>query len=447
MENSFYVLLAVLVPLSVLVFILTEYDILNPVCIVTSLMTLSVFLATTKIERWHLYMSADASLLIISSLICFIIGGLWADWQIKQSINGIPVAKEKCVYMISNRGLFLMSLLILILGYFQYREFYDASILLGNKSGPLDFSSMIKAIRPSIERETFRFSRWDAYRGIIAQMLVFCSTFVFFQRIVFNSKRLGLIYNLKYLAPVISYLPFFACSTGRTLPLDYILFALLVGTIIFQIKTGFTVNGKIKIIGVFICCGALFFLIFLSLGLLSGKVRIGGRPPYEIIVHYVGLSMPAFTEFLEQVRIETPYIGNTTLHGIYNNLNRLGAGLPPVKLFLPFVYFNDISTNVYTMMARYINDYGYVGMHLIMSIISMVFVVFYDYIRLISKKFDCIPYYAVLPMTLFFATNDDRFLSQVINTATLYKFGCLYLSFKLFVAKTEDDKVLINRRK
>ena len=74
----------------------------------------------------------------------------------------------------------------------------------------------------------------------------------------------------------------------------------------------------------------------------------------------------------------------------------------------------------------------------------MVFVIFYDYIRLIFKRFDCIPYYAVLPMTLFFATNDDCFLSQVINTATLYKFACLYLSFKLFVSKTEDDKVLIN---
>ena len=174
MENSFYVLLAVLIPLSIVVFILTEFDILNPICIVTSLMTFSVFLATTKIERWHLYMSADASLLIISSLICFIIGGLWADWQIKRNINGIPVTKENCVYMISNRGLFLMTLIILILGYFQYREFYDASIMLGNRSGPLDFSSMIRSIGPAFESERFKFSRWYNYRIVIAQMYATC---------------------------------------------------------------------------------------------------------------------------------------------------------------------------------------------------------------------------------------------------------------------------------
>ena len=144
MENSFYVLLAVLIPLSILVFILTEYDILNPVCIVTVLMTCSVFLATTKIERWHLYMSVDASLLIISSLICFIFGGIWVDWQIKKNIQGIPEIKEKCIYSISHSKLFFMCIIVMCLGYFQYREFYDASIILGNSSGPFDFSSMIK---------------------------------------------------------------------------------------------------------------------------------------------------------------------------------------------------------------------------------------------------------------------------------------------------------------
>ena len=447
MENSFYVLLAVLVPLSVLVFILTEYDILSPVCIVTSLMTFSVFLATTKIERWHLYMSADASLLVISSMICFIIGGLWADWQIKQNINGIPVAKENCVYMISNRGLFLMALFILFLGYFQYREFYDTSILLGNKSGPLDFSSMIKAIRPLFERDTFSFTRWFTYRNIIARMLVTCSIFVFFVRSILYGGIGCLKQNMIYLLPLLSYILFFLCDTGRMQHLDFMLFVLFTGAIIYQIKTNFSVRGKIRIISAVICCGLIFFSLFLILGMLSGKVRTGGRPLYEILVHYGGLSIPAFSAFLEQVNIETPYIGNTTLFGIYNNLIRMGVDLPPVKLFHPFVFFNDISTNVYTMMACYINDYGYVGMHLIMWILGAFFTIFYDYVRFVSKKMDYIPYYALLPMTLFFATNDDYFFKQVINTATLYKFACLYLAFKFFVVKKEDDKVLINGSK
>ncbi len=438
MENSFYVLLAVLIPLCILVFILTEYDILNPVCIVTSLMTCSVFLATTKIERWHLYMSVDASLLIISSLLCFIFGGIWADWQIKKNIQGIPAIKEKCVYSISRTKLILMCLIVLCLGYFQYGEFYGASVTLGNMSGPFDFSSMIKVIRPSIERETFKFSRWYSYRHFIAQMMVFCSTFVLLMRVISHSGRIVLSQSIEYLFPVLAYIPFVLCNTGRGLHLEFILFILLTGAAIYQIRSNFSVESKIEVIKACVVCGLLFFTIFLALGLLSGKVRIGGRSAYEILVHYVGLSMPAFSVFLERVQMETPYIGNTTLHGIYNNLNRLGAGLPPVKSFLTFVYFNDISTNVYTMMARYIKDYGFVGMHVIMSFLGIFYVAFYDYLRLVSTKFDFMPYYGILPMTLFFATNDDRFFSRVLNTSTFYKFILLYLIFKVFVTKNKN---------
>lgn len=440
MENSFYTLLAVLIPLCILVFILTEYDILNPVCIVTALMTFSVFLATTKIERWHLYMSADASLLIISSLCCFILSGLWVDWRIKKNIGGIPVIKENCVYSISAKKILLMTLIILLLGYFQYREFYDSSVMLGNESGPFDFSSMIKAIRPSIEHETFRFSRWYQYRHIIAQMLVFCSIFVFLVRCIRNYKYINVKSSVAYLLPLLPYTIFIMCATGRTIPLELLLFGLLTGTIVFQITDGFSLKSKTKIISVFIVVGILFFLIFIGMGMLSGKVRIGGRSPYEILVHYGGLSMPAFSLFLEQVHMETPYIGGTTLSGIYNNLNRLGANLPPVKLFLPFVQFNDITTNVYTMMARYIQDYGYFGLHLIMAFLGMFYVLFYDYLRFISKKLDFIPYYGIIPMTLFFATNDDRFFTQVLNTATLYRFVFFYLIFRCFVMKTKIEK-------
>lgn len=186
-------------------------------------------------------------------------------------------------------------------------------------------------------------------------------------------------------------------------------------------------------------CGVIFLSFFFALGTLSGKVSAGGRSVYEILVHYMGLSMPAFSVFLEQVRVENAYIGSTTLIGIYNNLNRLGAGLPPVKVFLPFIRFNGIDTNVYTMMARYITDYGFIGMHLIMVFIGMFYVTFYDYIRFVSKKIEWVPYYGFLPITLFFAMNDERFLSQILSTTTLYNFALFYLIFKISVHRTMTE--------
>ena len=49
MENSFHLLLFVMAAISISAFVLTNYDILHPFCIVALLMTFSVFLAVLGI--------------------------------------------------------------------------------------------------------------------------------------------------------------------------------------------------------------------------------------------------------------------------------------------------------------------------------------------------------------------------------------------------------------
>lgn len=147
--------------------------------------------------------------------------------------------------------------------------------------------------------------------------------------------------------------------------------------------------------------------------------------------------MPAFSIFLNHMPVETPYIGATTLSDVYNKLRVIGMDVPQVRGFLPFVEFTGITTNVYTMMARYIKDYGVIGMHLIMALIAMFYVTFYDYIRFISRKYTFVAFYSLLPITLFFATNDDRFFTMILNTTTLYKFIMLFFIFKVLVNRTE----------
>ena len=75
-----------------------------------------------------------------------------------------------------------------------------------------------------------------------------------------------------------------------------------------------------------------------------------------------------------------------------------------------------------------------------MLFLGMFYVTFYDHLRFVSKKYDSIPYYGMIPMTLFFATNDDRFFTQVLSTSTLYKIILFYLIFSFFVLKTKSEK-------
>ena len=71
MENSFHLLLFVMAAISISAFVLTNYDILHPFCIVALLMTFSVFLAVLGMSRWNLYMSIDASMVIIGCVLSF----------------------------------------------------------------------------------------------------------------------------------------------------------------------------------------------------------------------------------------------------------------------------------------------------------------------------------------------------------------------------------------
>lgn len=439
MENSFTVLFIVMLIILLLTFIVSGNDILNPVCIVTGVMTLSVFLATMTIDRWHLYMSAEASIIIITSILIFDLSGFWTDWRIKRNLKSSIVTKKNNEFTITTKNILLLSLFMFILGLFQYREFYLAAKSLGNQAGILNFSAMIKTIRPFIENETFRFSRWNSYRLIVAQAGLFCSIFCFFMNI-FKNKDNGLKQNLKYLIPSITFIPFILANTGREVPLIVMLYSLLTGSIIYEIRNSFSIKSKIRVLIFFSLCGAFFFIIFLLLGTLSGKVSANGRPIFEILAHYGGLSMPAFSVFLDSTPIETPYIGNTTLSDLYTKLSVLGFNVPQVKGFLPFVEFNDISTNVYTMMARYIKDYGIFGMHIIMMIIAMIYVSFYDYVRFISRKFITVAFYGLLPMTLFFSMNDDRFFSTILSTTTFYNFIVFYFMYKILVDVREEKE-------
>ena len=164
-----------------------------------------------------------------------------------------------------------------------------------------------------------------------------------------------------------------------------------------------------------------------------------GYGPLEILAHYAGISMPAFSHFIMNYTFpETPYIGGTTLTGIYSNLISLGMQLPRPPVFLDMVMFYDITTNVYTMMRRYIADYGFVGMHLIMAILGVFYTAFYNYVRFYAKSFWIVVFYSGLMMPLFFSMNDDRFLSVILSTKTVYQMIVIYAVCRLFVKKIPE---------
>lgn len=50
-----------------------------------------------------------------------------------------------------------------------------------------------------------------------------------------------------------------------------------------------------------------------------------------------------------------------------------------------------------------------------MSFLGMFYVVFYDYVKFVSKKYDLIIVYSLLLFPLFFAANDEYFFEKYLD--------------------------------
>lgn len=438
MENSFHLLLFVMAVISVSAFVLTNYDILHPFCIVASLMTFSVFLAVLGMHRWNLYMSIDTSMVIIGCILSFGLGSIWSDWTVKKGLNLQKwVYGPEIGYKIKNWKIVCAVLLMIGMACFQYKEVYEASIIHGNTSGVFDLSGMIKTVRHAIEGNVLYYSRWYQYRFILATGIAYCSIYIFFVN-VFSLQHAGILKNAKILLPVLFDFPFFILSGGRGGVLELFIFTLIVGAILYQRVNGFSLLAKKRTILLFLGCGCISFIAFLLMGMVTGKVVPGSSDSIRILIHYGGLSMPALSKLLEQTHLESNLIGSHTLVGIYNNLNSLGADLPKVRAFLPFVDFGGINTNVYSIAGRYILDYGIVGMGILMSILGIFYTTFYDFVRFKMKGTLGVAFYGLVIFPIFFFTNDDFFLSTVVNTAILYKFLSFFCIYKFLTSDTSS---------
>ena len=181
MENSFHLLLFVMAAISISAFVLTNYDILHPFCIVALLMTFSVFLAVLGMSRWNLYMSIDASMVIIGCVLSFGFGSIWSDWTIRGGLNlQKRIYGPEIGYKIKSWKVICAVLLMIGMACFQYKEVYEASIVYGNTSGIFDVFNMIKTVRHAIEMNKLYYSRWYQYRFIFATGIAYCSIYIFF---------------------------------------------------------------------------------------------------------------------------------------------------------------------------------------------------------------------------------------------------------------------------
>lgn len=423
--NYIFILLGTLSILSILVLCLVKVDILHPVSLLTLIMTVSTFLATVKVDEWGLYIGFDTYLIYIAYIIIFIIGGLFVHTMIYQEQPLIGIDKSSA-YSIKYKYLALFSILMIGMAYLNFQDIYALSLSVGNNQG---YRGMIEAVRHGIESYTIQFPRWLSYRFLIAQMITYFYSYIF----LYNSIIYKFEYkNLCLLVPTILFFPFIILSTGRMMLIFYVIFLVVVSSLLYLKKHQFKLSNKFRLLFVQLGFAVFFISLFLLLGFFTGKVNVDSSP-MRILAHYGGLSIPAFDRFVTEVSVESNYIGDHTLYGIYRNFASLGFEVPTIETFLKFTDYYGITTNVYTALRRYIQDFGYIGTGIFMFIIGYIYTYIYESIK--YKKWNSMKVilYAIFIYPLFLFSMDEKILMEIVNTNTVYIFFIAYILYLILL--------------
>ncbi len=420
--NLIYILFILMAVITLIGIYIFNFDFLEPCNLFNIAMTISMLLAVLNVDRWGLFIGSYTCILVLIGIVSFLIGDIFCAYKCFKNYKHIKPLDKKMILNISKFKFLILNIFITILLYFNFMEVYNLSLQVGNIDG---ITGMLKAVRYPLERGEISFSRWQNYRYYIVLIFTYISVYCFMSNFILLNK-----FRTKYLYPVIICFMFCILSTGRDGILNLLIYITLIYSLITLKKQMYSNLAKSKIVLIGMFSVLLFLTLFLVAGVLTGKGLADNRSIFVILSHYLGLSFPAFDKFLSSVIIEEPYIANHTLQGIYSNLNRIGFDLPKVKIFLPFVEFNGVNTNVYSAFMRYYWDFGIIGMSAVLFIFGNFFSYLYNYYKYISNNLFALVLYAAFAGFIILSFHDEKFLLWIISTETIYKILLFYLCYE-----------------
>lgn len=424
MENTnliylLFILMSIITLIGIYIF---NFDFLEPCNLFNIAMTTSMLFSILNVDRWDLFVGSYTCILVLIGMMSFLIGDIFCGYNCFKFYKQIKPLDKDMLLNISKFKFLILNILITVLLYFSFMEVYNLSLQVGNIDG---ICGMFKAVRYPLERGEISFSRWQNYRYYVVMIFAYISIYIFVSNFVLLNKV-----KIKYCYPVMVCFMFCILSTGRESMLHLIIYTALIWSLFVLKKNIYSNVAKRKIIKIGVFTLFLFLSLFLIIGILTGKGLADNRSSFVILSHYLGLSFPAFDKFLMSIIVEERYIANHTLIGIYSNLNSIGFELPKVKIFLPFVEFEGVNTNVYSAFMRYYWDFGIIGMGIVLFVFGTIFSYLYNYFKYVSNNLFAMLFYASFAGFIILSFHDEKFLLWIISTATIYKILLFYLCYK-----------------
>ena len=386
-------------------------------------------------DTWALPMHLDTISVIVWAIFCLAVGSFIARYAFKEAPrfvtqDQLTAIREHEFYISPVIYWPIISILCIFL-YFTSQEFY---FLAQRYTDSTSLGHQIGALINELQYGNVQFSRWNSYRFVFFEAIAYTFTLAF----IYNVKFHGFHYRyLKFLFPTLFYMMAIIYTAGRQDFIYYSIFLLVSWLFLDEYVYGYTQKRIFRRLSVIIVIFLFFVTLFLISGLLSGKIN-SVFSIFRVLAHYGGTNISAFDLFLHRYYPDSAYIGTLTLPGVYAKLTYWG--LPKMNVYITdFAFFDGISTNVYTALRRYIQDYGIVGMSIIMFILGYIYTFFYQLCYKSKLSLWKVLLFSKYLFPIFLLCREERFMTTIISTTTIYVIVVMWFIFRFLLQYRRDN--------
>ncbi|WP_434351306.1 O-antigen polymerase [Trichococcus flocculiformis] len=437
-----FVLFIILIILTISSYLFSESEFISPAFMLCATYLFCVFIAILNVNAWG-DISFVTMLTVLTGVIAFLFG-------CAMTMNRIVTLKTKNKKNKLNIGIYddneiNVSYTVLIftiltmcaVAYFYSRYIFNNALLAGSNGSINGLFSYARSIDGNSENYQ-RMGRVLTLGIYFSKAIGYLAMFILLKEYIYKpEKKITKSKRMLLILILLIYFVLTVLSTGRTAFMYFIIYTMIVASIFYKIKRGWSKNANKKVLKIILISLVLILVAFRIIDLTLRKSIYGSEwTLWTQVSRYFASQFYALNIWLENPTYSSGFEDTETLYNLYSILNIFGANVHIGSNALEGVTVSGLSTNIYTALRRYIHDFGYVGMIVIQFATGAVFTNWFNKIKKRDYLNDTsVILYASLLYTVAFNVIEERTFINILSLSTATHVILIILFWRIVTKK------------
>lgn len=441
-----YLLLIVMLFFVALSFYFNDFDVMSPAFLFSVSILLGVFFATIYKNRWDLNLGWQTFLVISGGTLTFLVTSFLIKMYFEKNniLGSINKNQSGKYYFIDNWKIYLFIAFEIFVVF--YTIYTVVSLTDGEYKNVTD--SIVKFRHSNVfSKEKILLPRLLSYSRMAVNTAGYWFSYVFVSNWLATKKIDFRLLMIIFISMMSSFI-----LGGRNGMVNIMIALIASYFILINYQTGFAKNLNLKLFLKLLLVFGVLLISFESLAILIGRSSFEGTSKLDYLAVYIGAPVKNLDTFLTEFSGPKGWQNSQTFNHVVNWLgNKLHEPSLQYVLDLPFRSIdNQTLGNVYTTFYPYVYDFGYLGVPILIFIMSSITQILYEFVKR-GNSYSKVPLirnmvYSYIVSSLLLSFFSNKFYEQQFNTGFIQMLLVFYL-FNLFFCTNTFEGVFLKLKK